>query len=74
MGDTRSEGGITPSSVDSTPETADHRGGNEESAQRARPAPNERCAGKDQREDDERQADLFHAAWHAQLPGWTLVG
>jgi hypothetical protein len=52
--------------------TADHRGGNEEFAQRARPASNERCTSKYQSENDERQADLFHAGWrHTHLPGWT---
>jgi len=39
--------------------TADHRGGNEEFTQRPGPAPDERRAGKDQRENDECQADAF---------------
>src|SRR5262249_31121515 len=53
--------------------TADHCGRHEQFAQRPRPASNERRAGKDQRENDDRQADAFHAAWHAQLPGLILV-
>src|SRR5215471_14921682 len=48
-----------------------NRGGNEKFAQRSGPASNERCARKDDRENDEREADLFRAALHAQLPGWT---
>src|SRR5262252_2641866 len=51
--------------------TADDRGGNEKFAQRSGPASNERCARKDDRENDEREADLFRAALHAQLLGWT---
>src|SRR5262249_6116427 len=31
------------------------------------PTANERCGSKNQRENDEREADLFYAAWHAQI-------
>src|SRR5262249_58067433 len=51
---------------------ADHRGGNEEFAQRSGPASNERRAAKDQHEDDQREADLSDVAWHAQFPGYGI--
>ena len=51
-------------------ESADHRGGDEEGAQRARPSSNQRSPCKDEREDYERQSEIFSAAEHAHPSGW----
>ena len=51
-------------------ESADHRGGDEEGAQRARPCVESAQPRKDEREDYERQTEIFSAAEHAHPSGW----